>query len=138
MSANSRQKGAAFERAIARQLHDETGITFKRDLRQYQEQDHGDLVPSDDAWPFLIECKAYATGADMRPAWWEQAATAAAKTGAHPAVIYKFNNRPPRARIAMGAIAEAHGGTPDAPGWVETDIAGLAYVALEIMARRAE
>jgi hypothetical protein len=35
--ANSRNKGATFERDVAKMLFLELGITFKRDLRKYQE-----------------------------------------------------------------------------------------------------
>jgi hypothetical protein len=48
---NSRTKGASFEREVAKLLLLELGITFKRDLRQYQEADHGDLIPDDPAFP---------------------------------------------------------------------------------------
>ena len=34
--ADSRNKGASFEREVAKLLVLEMGITFKRDLRQYQ------------------------------------------------------------------------------------------------------
>lgn len=135
--ANSRQKGASFERTVAKELFAQTGITFKRDLRQYQESDHGDLTADSAEWPFMIECKAYASGADCRPAWIAQAFTAAKQTGQHPTVIYKFNNKPIRARIWMDAIAEAHGGTAVCSEWMETDLQGLAYIARGIMARRA-
>ena len=68
-----RQKGAAFERDIARQLDAELGIAFRRDLIQYQERGRGDLVRVDgEPFPFVIECKRYAKG-PIRPEWWRQA-----------------------------------------------------------------
>ena len=41
---NSRSKGAAFEREVAKMLLLELGIGFKRDLRQYQTSGHADLI----------------------------------------------------------------------------------------------
>ena len=41
---NSRNKGAAAEREIAKLLFDELGMTFKRDLEQYRAGDTGDLI----------------------------------------------------------------------------------------------
>ena len=60
---NSRQKGASFERDIAKRLNnffEEHAIDFKakRNLEQYQEKDLGDLnIPN-----HTIECKRYASG----------------------------------------------------------------------------
>lgn len=137
MSINSRQKGAQFERAIAKELLAETGITFKRDLRQYQENERGDLVPSDDGFPFVIECKARATGGDCLPAWEIQAQKAAAAEGKYPAVIWKFNNKPVRVRIWLDAMAEAVGGSAVTTQHCDLSVQGFAWVAREIMAGRA-
>jgi len=101
---NSRNKGAAFERDIAKQLHLELGVNFKRDLDQYREKDRGDLL-CDQAFPFLIECKHYKTGS-FQEAWWKQAYRAALGTGQKPAVIYKFNHKPIRVRVQMRAAVE--------------------------------
>jgi Holliday junction resolvase len=136
--ANSRNKGASFERAIARELFRELGIEFKRDLEQYQESERGDLVTKHHGWPFVIECKAYASGADARSAWVAQVFKAAETTGLHPALIYKFNNKPVRVRVWMDAIAEAHGGTAVCTEWADLSIQGFAYVARELMARRSQ
>lgn len=136
---NSRQKGANFERQVAAQLYAELGINFRRDLDQYRQRDRGDLLADDDAFPFLIECKAYVAGSDCRGEWIAQAFRAADGTGLHPCVVYKFNNRPIRCRIWMDAIGEAISGKRAVSGqWVETDIQGLAWVAREIMAWRAK
>lgn len=134
---NSRQKGANFERTVAQELFRETGINFRRDLDQYRERDRGDLLADDDGWPFVIECKARATGADCLGAWEVQAFDAARGTGKHPVVIYKFNNKPIRCRVWIDAVAEALGTHIVAGQWLETNIQGFAFVAREIMARRA-
>ncbi|WP_299945312.1 hypothetical protein [uncultured Ruegeria sp.] len=135
---NSRRKGAAFERQVAGELLTYTGIRFKRNLDQYQEKDHGDLTPEDPGFPFEMECKAYASGADCKSGWEAQAFTAAEKTGKFPAVIYKFNSRPIRVRIWEDALAEAFDTTPLNCGLkVDVSLQDFALIAREIMARRA-
>ncbi len=134
---NSRAKGASFERAVALELELLTGVSFKRDIEQYRAADHGDLIPSDPAWPFVVECKAYAEGTGCKAAWIEQATKAAVAVGKLPAVVYKYNRRPIRVSMPMYAIARAFGGSCMTLEWVETDISGLAYIAAEIMAGRS-
>jgi hypothetical protein len=134
VSAHSRNKGASFEREVAAVLHGLTGVTFKRDLEQTREADHGDLIASDPAFPFVIECKRYAEGAACKPAWRAQAQAAATATGKLPAVVYRFDRQGTRVSVPFAAIAAAMGGN-DAPGeWAEITIEGLAYLAAEIMA----
>ena len=135
---NSRNKGSAFERAIAADLHLLTGITFKRDLEQYRATDHGDLIPSDDAWPFVVECKRYAAGAGCRPAWLQQATKSADAVGKLPCVIFKYDRLPIRCAVPFSAIAAAFGGTAGADEWAETTLDGLAYLAREIMASKEQ
>ena len=62
MATNGRNKGATFERDIAKMLDDELGISFKRNLDQYRESGLGDLIPSDPEFPFTLELKRYADG----------------------------------------------------------------------------
>jgi hypothetical protein len=91
---NSRTKGAQFEREVAKLLLLELGITFKRDLRQYQEADHGDLIPDDPAFPFELELKRYAHGPiSGTDKWWQQVTTAAAQDG--QAACLDLQIRPP-------------------------------------------
>lgn len=135
--ANSRQKGAGFERQIAKLLHAETGINFKRNLEQYQEKNHSDLTPSDKGWPFSMELKAYAAGTDCRPAWECQAFDAAKLEKRHPAVIWKFNNNPIRCRVWIDAVGESLGVSVVAGGHFDTDLVNFCWLAREIMARRA-
>lgn len=102
---NSRTKGAQFEREVAKLLLLELGITFKRDLRQYQEADHGDLIPDDPAFPFELELKRYAHGPiSGTDKWWQQVTTAAAKTGKRPALIYKYDRQPIRVVVELQGI----------------------------------
>ena len=134
--ANSRTKGAAFERRIAKELFDLTGITFKRDLDQYRERDRGDLLPDDDDWPFLIECKAYASGG-FQEAWWKQAHKAALAVNKRPCVIWKINNRGVLCRVQIRSVVEcltrSNWSAEDAHT-CDVSLEGLAYLAREGMA----
>ena len=92
--ANSRNKGATFERDVAKMLFLELGITFKRDLEQTRTAGHGDLIADDPAFPFELELKRYADGPINGPdAWWQQVTTAAARTNKRPALIYKYDRQ---------------------------------------------
>lgn len=134
---NSRNKGSAFEREVAGHLHSELGMTFKRDLDQYRERDRGDLIPSDPAFPFVIECKRYAKGADAWGEWIAQVFKASAATGKYPALIWKFDRQPVRVRVWFDAMGEAFGGAAVSTQHADLTIQGFAYVAREIMAGRA-
>ena len=131
---NSRNKGAAFERAIAKDLFLLTGINFKRDLEQYRSQDHGDLIADCEAWPFVIECKAYASGKSCRDAWKAQATAAAVAVGKMPCVVYKFNNCPVRVAVPWVVMSKALGLSVGPNDWFECSLEGLAFLAGEIMA----
>ena len=87
--ANSRAKGAKWERDLAKMLYLELGITFSRNLEQYRTAEGGDLIPDDDSFPFSIEAKHYATGRGCKKEWWAQSEKAAIAAGKMPCVIYK-------------------------------------------------
>lgn len=133
---NSRNKGAQFERHVAALLRDELGIKFKRDLRQYQESERGDLIADDPAFPFLIECKSYASGTDCRTGWEKQARNAAAKVGLYPVVIWKFNNHPIKCRVPIKALAEAFSTSAATHRTADLYVQDFAYIVREIMAAR--
>ena len=100
---NSRNKGAAFERDIAKILNEffiEEGIDYqtKRNLDQYQQKDQCDL----DMPYFAIECKFYKEGDLLKPACWNQVCKSS--DGKIPALIYKFNRRPIRVCVPLSAI----------------------------------
>ena len=135
---NSRNKGASFERRIANDLLLLTGVSFKRDLEQYRAADHGDLIPDDPAWPFVIECKAYAAGVGCKNDWIAQVEKSSAALGKMPAVIWKYNNRPVRVTVPFRAIAAAHDAEGTGPDeWADVTLEGFAWMAAEIMAWRA-
>ena len=106
--ANSRQKGAAFERDIVKRLNAfaaKAGFDFscKRNLDQYQARDLCDIeIPG-----HAIECKAYKDGFWYRTEWWEQVVRAS--DGRIPVLVWKFNNNPIRVTLPLYAIA------PDLP-----------------------
>ena len=128
MSARSRNKGAAFERAIAAELRDLTGVRFERNLEQCRADVLGDLVPDDPAFPFSLECKRHAAGVSCLTAWKVQATAAAGEK--IPAVVFKFDRQPIRVAVPLNAIH------PALPGdeWAEVTLPGLAYLARELMA----
>ena len=103
MPINSRNKGAQFERDVARILNEffqENGIDYetKRNLDQYQQKDQCDLNI-----PFhSLECKFYKEGDWLKTAWWEQVC----EISGHniPVLIYKFNRKPIRVCTPLFAI----------------------------------
>ena len=104
---NSRQKGASFERDIAKRLNnffEEHAIDFKakRNLEQYQEKDLGDLnIPN-----HTIECKRYASGNWYKEDWWEQVWQSCGKE--IPVLIWKYNHQPIRVCIPLWAVTREY------------------------------
>ena len=115
---NSRAKGSSFERAVATCLLEELGLVFKRDLEQYRQGDRGDLLCVDMDFPAVIECKAYAKGASVKPAWWDQVCKAARHEtekrrvlrpndpGKWPMLVYKYDRMPWRWRLPAQALID--------------------------------
>ena len=126
---NGRNKGASFEREIAKMLFDELGIGFKRDLEQYRAGDHGDLIPDDDAFPFVLELKRYADGPiGGQPVWWNQVVKAAARESKLPCLIYKYDRKPIRCVIPLDALMQHK-----TDHVVEMDFEAFCYVTREMM-----
>ena len=127
---NGRNKGASFEREIAKDLFDELGISFKRDLEQYREGEHGDLIPDDPSFPFTLELKRYKDGPiGGQTSWWKQTCVAADREEKWPAMIYKYDRKPVRCVFPL-AIFEGHLGSESV---VETDFETFCYVIREMM-----
>ena len=103
--ADSRNKGATFERDIVKRINafadqHTLGFTCKRNLDQYQTADLCDIqIPR-----HSIECKAYKSGWWYAPAWWEQVCAACGDNT--PVLIYKFNNKAIRVCLPLYAINE--------------------------------
>lgn len=129
MGAKSRNKGAAFEREVARLIHDWLGIEVRRNLSQYQERGLGDLVGWDGV---VIECKrhAFATRA-LIDAWWRQTVAEARKALARPVLVYKADRQPVRVVVALGDLSPSSDGTADGIRPVEMDMETFAAVARE-------
>lgn len=126
---NGRNKGASFEREVAKMLFDELGIGFKRDLEQYRAGDHGDLIPDDDAFPFVLELKRYADGPiGGQPVWWNQVVKAAARENKLPCLIYKYDRKPIRCVIPLDALMQHK-----TDHVVEMDFEAFCYVTREMM-----
>ena len=132
MSARSRNKGATFEREVARELYLLTGIGFARNLEQCRDAALADLVPDDPAFPFVVECKRRGNGARCEPAWIAQVEAAAAAAGKLPAVVFRFDRAPVRVAVPMHAILP----TLPANEWAEITLPAFAALAAEVMARR--
>lgn len=126
---SGRNKGASFEREISKMLFDELGVSFKRDLEQYRAGDHGDLIPDDDAFPFVLELKRYADGPiGGQPVWWNQVVKAAARENKLPCLIYKYDRKPIRCVIPLDALMQHK-----TDHVVEMDLEAFCYVTREMM-----
>ncbi len=98
---NSRNKGASFEREIANLLTNDLGL--KNNIRRILEQTREKHLPDLIIGSWYLECKRYAAGAEPLDAWWKQVITASEGRGI-PALIYKFDRRPIKVRVPLGAI----------------------------------
>jgi Holliday junction resolvase len=127
---NSRNKGSAFERDIAKRLFLLTGIVFTRNLEQSRTGDECDLIADDPAWPFSLELKCYKSGNGPKNDWIAQAERGAKKNGKLPALIWKFNYQDVRCAVPFRAINPAW----DEDEWAHITLDGLAYIAAELMA----
>lgn len=97
MVINSRNKGASFERQVAKMIFDHLGYTVKRNLDQYQAAGNYDLTGMP-GW--AIECKAYRSvkTADKKNFWTQ--ACGQVSPGERPVVIYKADRQPIRVMFA--------------------------------------
>lgn len=98
---NSRNKGASFEREIGNLLTADLGL--KNNVRRILEQTREKHLPDLMLGRWYIECKRYGTGAEPLEAWWQQVLDATREEGI-PALVYKFNRRPIKVRLPLGAI----------------------------------
>lgn len=92
---NSRNKGAAFERLICKELNKyskakEIDVIAQRNLTQYQQKNEADIY-----WcGFAIECKHYQGDSHFpREKWWKQVCEAAGDDYV-PLLLYKYNRQP--------------------------------------------
>jgi len=87
--AYSRRKGATAERELCSLLRDFLGVEASRNLKQYQQAQHGDIEQL--IGPYLVEVKNCARLELGK--WWEQARVAALSRRAAPCVAYRLPNR---------------------------------------------
>lgn len=88
--AYSRNRGARAERELCALLREYLGVEATRQLKQYQQAQHGDIEQL--VGPYLVECKDH-KALNVR-AWWEQARAAAVARGSClPCVAYRLGNR---------------------------------------------
>ena len=98
---NSRNKGASFEREIGNLLTADLGL--KNSLRRILEQTREKHLPDLIMGRWYIECKRYGSGAEPLEAWWQQVLDATSEEGI-PVLVYKFDRRPIKVRVPLGAI----------------------------------
>jgi Holliday junction resolvase len=123
---NGRNKGASYEREIAKMLFDELGIGFKRDLEQYRAGAHADLIADDPDFPFTLELKRYKDGkVGGSPSWWAQVEVAAEREGKIPCLIYKYDRKQNRCVMPLSAVMD--GGQ----GKIETDLETFCFIVRE-------
>ena len=98
---NSRNKVASLEREVANLLTNDLNLTnsIRRILEQTREKHLPDLILG--RW--YLECKRYGSGAEPLDAWWKQVLEATKNKGI-PALVYKFDRRPIKVRVPLGAI----------------------------------
>ena len=99
--ADSRNKGASFERQICKLIKQNLNYDAKRNLDQYQSKGMADIIIP--GWS--IECKAYLKGTTFKRAWWEQAKESAATLNLTPVLIYKYNNCPIKCVISLDVLS---------------------------------
>ena len=99
---NSRNKGASFESEIANLLTNDLGL--KNNIRRILEQTREKHLPDLRLGRWNIECKRYGSGAEPLEAWWKQVQDATNQNNGIPALVYKFDRRPIKVRVPIGAI----------------------------------
>lgn len=85
MSAKSRSKGQRGERDVIRMLRDNLGIACNRQLKQYQQGQHGDIEQIIAGYCIEVKNQKKISLAT----WWAQALAAADKAEALPCLVYK-------------------------------------------------
>lgn len=133
MGSHSRTKGQSYEREIAKELFSLTGITFARNLRQYQQSGDDDLRADYPDWPFAIECKRRATANTCATDWKKQAAEAAERQGKLPAVIWRGDRMETRVSVPLHAFCASF----SRHQWADLSLDGFADLAREIMSADA-
>ena len=98
MAINSRTKGANFEREIGNMLVEQ--LDLKQPVKRILEQTRTKELPDLKLGRWCLECKRYGDGAEPSQDWWNQVLSATGE-GEFPALIYKFNRRPIKAKKSL-------------------------------------
>ena len=132
---SNQRKGGYHERKQGKRLGELTGFTFERNLEQRREADHlGDLLCSDDRWPFVIKNKYRSQGNSIPAGAWEQACRTAFKTDRWPSVIWQNGRTAPRCRVPLSVIGCAQGGYELIPfGTADLSLEDYADLAMRLM-----
>ena len=102
MAVNGRNKGAGFERKIAKSLTEWSGKTFDRVFRSGGGAAKGDIAPAYHSWPFVAELKNRESWGhhDLFNnkgniwKWWSKVCQEAADAKKYPLLIIKRNRHP--------------------------------------------
>lgn len=118
----SRNKGAGFERKIAKQLSEWTGTTFTRTPSSGGWNKAGDVTPKDpkemvrfpfnmemknnESWnlPMLFKAEKRGTLSGCFKSWWEQCSGDAKKSNRIPVVVFTRNNDPEFCLMSAGTF----------------------------------
>lgn len=119
--ANSRNKGAAFEREVANLIKECLGFDCKRNLMQTAEGGHDLLgIPQ-----WAIECKRYADPKrNDIVRFWAQTVEQAIRVGAWPALIVKADRQPIDVYISWQGPAK--------DAYSEDDFHGVARISFDL------
>ena len=103
MGADSRRKGATFERSVVTQINEwlesqDINFSCKRNLDQYQQANLADI----DIPYHAVECKHYADGWTYKPEWLQQVCESAGEK--IPVLIYKYNRKPVQVCLPLYAV----------------------------------
>ena len=102
MPVNGRNKGAGFERKIAKDLTEWSGKTFERVFRSGGGAAKGDIAPAYHSWPFVAELKNRESWNHHELfnnkgniwKWWKKVCEEARDADKYPLLIIKKNRHP--------------------------------------------
>lgn len=128
---DSRRKGVSGEREFAKAVHDQFGVTLRRNLDQVRSGGHDLIVDTESTgivahWlaDHAIEIKRYRS---VTPAlitqWWAQTTTQATKASLRPMLAYRADRQSWRVVLSLGELV------PDAGGVFTVDLESLAVIA---------
>lgn len=109
-ATNSRAKGAAAERELAKRVEQELGVKLARNLEQSRSGGHdlepvGESATAEALRRFAIECKRHTAITPAKLAdFWRQAEEQATKAGRVPALAYRADRQDWRICVPLSAV----------------------------------